>query len=145
MKTFQIVFLSILSLFYVESSIAQSGSNKKQIISILSTQQDCWNNGDLECFMNGYWKSDSLKFIGSRGLTFGWQKTLDNYKKSYPDKEAMGKLEFDILSVELIGERHAHVIGKWSLDREKDDIGGYFSLIWKKMDEKWVIIADHSS
>ena len=70
---------------------AQEG-DELAIREVLEYQQNCWNEGDLDCFMEGYWKSDNLVFIGSKGLTYGWQKTLDNYKKSYPTKEAMGKL-----------------------------------------------------
>lgn len=95
--------------------------------------------------MNGYWESDSLKFIGSRGLTYGWQSTLTNYQHSYPDTAAMGKLTFHILSVEQAGPRSAFVVGQWHLKRTKGNLQGHFSLLWKKLAGKWVIVADHSS
>ena len=78
-------------------SFAQNDKDIQAIRAVLSTQQNAWNNGNLEAFMDGYWRSDSLSFIGKRGINYGWQKTLDNYKKSYPDKAAMGTLHFDIL------------------------------------------------
>ncbi len=111
----------------------------------MAAQEKAWNAGQLEAFMDGYWKSDSLKFIGSRGLTYGWQATLDNYKKGYPSREAMGRLTFTIISVEVIGKKDAFVIGKWHLKRTKDDLSGHYTLFWKKIKGRWVIVADHSS
>lgn len=95
--------------------------------------------------MQGYWKSDELTFIGSRGVTKGWQKTLDNYKKAYPNQESMGKLTFTVLSMEKISKKSVFVIGKWHLKRKIGNIEGHFSLVWKKIKGKWLIVADHSS
>jgi ketosteroid isomerase-like protein len=111
----------------------------------MADQELAWNRGDLEGFMQGYWHSDSLRFIGSRGLTYGWQQTLDNYKKGYPDTDAMGKLKFTILSVEQLSKRSAYVIGKWHLTRKAGDLEGHYTLLWKKVKGAWVIVADHSS
>lgn len=134
--------LLFLSLY----SIAQlSADDEKAIRKIMSAQEQCWNNADLECFMSGYWQSDSLKFIGKNGLTFGWQQTLDNYKKSYPTAEKMGKLSFEIISIESLGKEHVLLIGKWRLDRAEDVLHGHYSLTWKKINSEWKIIADHSS
>lgn len=111
----------------------------------MEDQETAWNRGDLEGFMQGYWKSDSLRFIGKRGITYGWQSTLDNYKKGYPDTEAMGKLVFTNLSMEMTGDSTAYVIGKWELYRSADTLTGHYSLLWKCMSGRWLIIADHSS
>ena len=110
----------------------------------MSKQQNDWNNGDIKGFMNSYWNSDSLKFIGSRGITYGWQKTLDNYIKGYPTKEAMGILTFTIFESTQLSETSIYIIGKWDLKKEKPS-GGYFTLLWKKINGKWVIVADHTS
>jgi ketosteroid isomerase-like protein len=118
---------------------------EKSIRAIMQTQEDAWNRGDLEAFMDGYWHSDSLKFIGSRGLTYGWQQTLDNYKKGYPDRDAMGTLKFTVLSVEQLSSKSAFVIGKWHLARKAGDLSGHYTLLWKNIKGKWVIVADHSS
>jgi len=119
----------------------------KTIKSQMQEQEDCWNTGDLDCFMQHYWKSDSLKFIGKSGVTYGWQKTLDNYKKGYPNKNEMGKLKFDNKTVEFIDKETIFVIGKWHLTRTDSlgDLGGYYSLIWKQKNKNWVIVVDHSS
>ncbi len=111
----------------------------------MAEQERCWNTGDLECFMEGYWQSEELVFIGSKGLTYGWQQTLDNYKASYPDKSAMGTLKFTLEIVEPLSEDYWFVVGKWQLTRETDTPQGHFSLIWRNVDDKWVIVADHSS
>lgn len=115
------------------------------IRTVLQTQTEAWNRGDLDAFMIGYWESDSLKFIGKNGMKQGWETTLANYRKNYPDKAAMGKLSFQIISIEKLGSQHAFVVGKWMLEREKDTPQGHFTLLWKKINGKWVIIADHSS
>jgi ketosteroid isomerase-like protein len=111
----------------------------------MKKQEDAWNRGDLEGFMQGYWKSDSLRFIGKRGITYGWQQTLDNYKKGYPNTEAMGTLQFTNLSLELTGDSSAYVIGQWQLFRTADTLSGHYSLLWKMKNNQWLIVADHSS
>jgi len=117
------------------------------VIEVLADQAACWSNGDLECYMQGYWKSDSLLFIGKSGLTYGWQQTLDNYKRSYPDVSAMGKLTFDLKEVKQLSPENILVVGKWHLQREaaKGDLQGHFSVIFKHFADGWKIIADHSS
>jgi hypothetical protein len=115
------------------------------IQAVMDTQQVAWNRGDIDGFMQGYWASDSLRFIGKRGITFGWQSTLDNYKKSYPGTEAMGRLQFTNLSMEITGDSSAYVIGKWELFRTADTLSGHYSLLWKCMNGRWIIVADHTS
>lgn len=126
-------------------SFGQSASDRKQILSVLETQRKAWNTGNLEAYMQGYWKSDSLLFVGSRGPTYGWQQTLDNYKKSYPDKAAMGILTFGIKKLEFLGKDVALVLGSWSLQRDKDRPNGYFTLICRKIKGFWKVAVDHSS
>ncbi len=115
------------------------------IRKVLDEQQNCWNNGDLECFMDSYWKSDQLVFIGSKGITYGWKETLDNYISRYPTKEKMGVLSFDILIMEPLSNDFWSVIGKWSLARKSDSPSGHFSLIFRRLGNDWVIVSDHSS
>lgn len=143
----KIVFYFILLVSITTNCFAQKNENveEKKIISVLMAQKDAWNRGDLESYMEGYWKSDSLKFIGKNGITYGWQKTLENYKKGYPDTAAMGKLEFTVIKIEVLSSNSAFMIGKWKLTREKDAPGGHFTLLWKKIDNNWKVVADHSS
>lgn len=108
-------------------------------------QTIAWNSGNIENFMHGYWQNDSLMFIGKSGVTYGWQKTLDNYKKGYPDTAAMGNLDFIILQVKKLSEDYSFVIGKWHLARTIGDLSGHFTLLFKKIKNNWVIVSDHSS
>lgn len=124
-----------------------SADAKTEIREVLEEQSTCWSRGDLECYMQGYWKSDSLLFIGSRGLTYGWQQTLDNYKRGYPDASAMGQLTFDLKELRQLSPETMLVVGKWHLKRDvaAGDLEGHFSVIFRKFSEGWKIIADHSS
>lgn len=123
-----------------------STSEKRNIIeSVMDKQEEAWNSANLEGFMEPYLKSDSLMFIGSRGLNYGWQTTLSNYIKSYPDPEAMGKLEFENLEFIDLGTEHSFMIGRWHLYRTADTLEGSYSLLWKWIETQPVIIADHSS
>jgi ketosteroid isomerase-like protein len=118
---------------------------ERSIRAVMAEQELAWNRGDLPAFMAGYWQSDSLCFIGSRGLTYGWATTLANYRRGYPDQAAMGTLKFTILKVEKLSRHSAFVIGKWHLTRVAGDLSGHYTLLWKKKKGKWVIVADHSS
>lgn len=111
----------------------------------MSNQVKYWNEGNLEAFMQTYWKSDSVMFIGSHGITYGWQNTLNSYKKGYPDTAAMGKLNFNLLEVKRLSPNYFFVTGKWHLTRSIGDAEGYFTLLFQKVKNKWVIVKDHSS
>ncbi|MEQ6167548.1 nuclear transport factor 2 family protein [Ekhidna sp. MALMAid0563] len=137
--------LAFLSLVILSFFTYSQNPDEVAIREVLAQQEECWNAGDLECFMEGYWKSDQLVFIGSKGVTYGWQQTLDNYKKSYPDKATMGQLTFDLIIVEPLSEDFWTVIGKWSLKRKNDNPNGHFSLIFRRLGNEWVIVSDHSS
>jgi len=130
--------------FSTYATHAQS-KDETTIRSILNTQMNAWNRGDLEKFMEGYWRSDSLMFIGKSGVTYGWQNTLNNYKKGYPDTAAMGKLKFDILEVKRLSVLYFSVVGKWHLTRSIGDVGGHFTLLFKRIKNQWVVVSDHSS
>jgi ketosteroid isomerase-like protein len=142
-------FYCFLALLYTSFAFAQNHKNntadRSAILKVLSTQQDAWNRGDIDGFMKGYWKSDSLVFVGSKAPNYGWQTTLDHYKASYPDKATMGILNFTITKVDVVDATNAFVLGGWHLTRAKGDVGGYFTLWFKKIDGVWVIVCDHTS
>ncbi len=125
-------------------SIAQPAA-EKEILGILDSQTKSWNRGNIEEFMKGYWNNDSLMFIGKSGVTYGYENTLNNYKKSYPDTLAMGKLSYDILQVKKISSEYYFVVGKWLLTRTAGNLQGHYNLIFRKIKGKWVIVSDHSS
>ncbi|SHG98394.1 YybH family protein [Winogradskyella jejuensis] len=117
---------------------------KTAILKVMDDQQNAWNQGDLKGFMQGYWKSDSLKFYGSNGLTKGWQNTLDNYKRGYPTKAETGTLNFIINDVSQIDGNNYWVMGEYHLKREVGDADGVFIIIFKMINGEWKIVADMS-
>jgi hypothetical protein len=142
MKKIAWIFFAF-SLFATDA-FSQS-KDEKLILGVLDSQSSAWNRGDIAGFMTGYWESDSLMFIGKSGVTYGWQNTLDNYKKGYPDTASMGKLTFDVLEIKRLSAIYFSVVGKWSLNRSIGNVSGHFTLIWRKIKGKWVIVQDHSS
>jgi ketosteroid isomerase-like protein len=120
-------------------------ASKQQITTMMLQTAEDWSKGDLEAFMNGYIKSDSLKFVGSGGITYGWQQTLENYKKGYPTKEHTGTLTFNLLEFDQLANDVFLVIGEFHLKRTVGDADGMFSIILKHINGEWKIIADHSS
>jgi ketosteroid isomerase-like protein len=135
----------LLLCLFILPCFTLKAQDSKEIVAVLDAQQNAWNSGDLDKFMAGYQQSDSLLFIGKSGPTYGWQQTLDNYKKNYPDKSAMGILTFSIKKVQLLSKDTAFVLGGWHLQREKDEPQGFFTLIFKKFKTGWKIISDHTS
>lgn len=133
-----------MSLCFYTNAQAQS-SEKEAVIAVLESQRSAWNKGNIEEYMEGYWKSDSLVFVGKSGPQYGWNKTLQNYKKSYPNKNAMGELQFNFINIEIIENKQAFVLGQWKLKREKDEPQGYFTLRLKKIKGEWKVVYDHSS
>lgn len=118
---------------------------ERAIRSLLQQQTSAWNQGNLENFMQTYWRSDSLMFIGKNGLTYGWQATLDRYRKTYPDRAAMGQLEFKLLEIKPLAADVYFVVGRWRLQRTIGDLQGHFSLLVRNIGGRWQIVADHSS
>lgn len=127
------------------SSPRLSAGDQAAIRTVLQTQQHAWNAGDIPAFMEGYWRSDSLTFVGGRGVTYGWQATLEGYLQRYPDRTAMGQLTFGVEYLQGLGPGAAMLVGTWHLDRTNDQLGGYFTLTWRKIDGQWLIVSDHTS
>ncbi len=134
----------IAALFNISSSFAQT-SDEITIRNAMNEQLEAWNKGDINRFMTTYWQSDSLMFIGKSGVTYGWKETKENYIQSYPDTAAMGKLDFKIIEVKRLSVLYFHVVGRWHLTRSIGDLSGHFTLLFKKVKNKWVIVSDHSS
>ncbi|WP_223649369.1 YybH family protein [Hymenobacter psoromatis] len=129
-------------------ALATPPTPRQAIAQVLTTQTAAWNRGDIPGFMAGYWHSDSLVFIGRKGPTYGWQPTLDNYRRSYPDAAQMGQLDFSGLRITLLSPEAAQVVGHWHLARPgvaAGDLQGYFLLVFQRIKGQWVIVADHTS
>ena len=123
---------------------AQTG-DASEIRHVLDVQSDAWNRGDIPAFMQAYWQNDSLTFIGKSGPTYGWQPTLDHYKKVYPGKAAMGYLTYSNLQVKKLSNVYFFIIGSWHLKRDAGDVGGTFTLLMQKIAGHWKIVVDHTS
>jgi ketosteroid isomerase-like protein len=132
-------------LFFWVVNFSKAQTEVEKVSALLSEQQTCWNNEDIPCFMKHYWKSDSLTFVGKSGIQYGWDKTFENYQKSYPDKNTMGQLTFEIVKVSQLADDAIYMLGKWSLKRSNDSPNGLFTLIFKKINGQWLIVSDHSS
>jgi hypothetical protein len=119
--------------------------DKKAIQAVLKAQRIAWSKNNIEEFMDGYWKSDSLKFYGSNGVTYGWDNTLERYKKSYPTEDHTGKLNFKINDITKISDDAYYVLGEYHIKRDLGNADGIFMLVFKRIEGEWKIIADTSS
>src|ERR1700712_5610132 len=137
------ILVLLIILFSFMISFSQS-SDEIAIRKVLAIQESDWNSGNIDNFMKGYWVNDSLMFIG-KSVTYGWQKTLDRYKKGYPDTAAMGKLTYTLLKFKPLSSVYYFVVGQWHLERSIGDVGGYFTLLFRKINGQWLIVVDHSS
>lgn len=124
---------------------AAQSKDETSILKVLSDQTKYWNEGKMEDFVKGYWKHDSLMFIGQSGVTYGYQNMLNNYKKTYSDTSKMGKLAFEIIKVQRLSDEYFFVVGKWFLTRSVGNLAGHYTLLFRKLNNGWVIVADHSS
>ena len=138
------IFLSVLFLSTYFISTAQS-TDEKAVLDLLTLQTKAWNAGNLEEFMTAYWNNDSLMFIGKKSVIYGYQNTLNTYKKSFPDAAAMGTLNFDILHTQQLSPQDYFVLGKYTVNRKKGEHQGHFTLLFRKINGKWLIVSDHSS
>lgn len=140
---FCILFLAITAV----DTFAQTKDEKTKaaIRKVMEEQAAAWNAGDIEGFMQGYWKSPDMKFVSGENVSRGWQSALDRYKKSYDSKEKMGVLTFSDLEITLLSKDSALVLGNWSLQRKADNPKGKFTLIFRKFKTGWKVIHDHTS
>jgi len=136
--------IALISCFCTAAQIKED-KDVKEIIGLLNSQTIAWNKGNIDSFMSGYWQSDSLMFIGKYGITYGYEKTRDNYKRNYHDTAQMGQLTFNVLEVKKLSAEYYFVVGKWFLKRSVGDVGGIYTLVFRKIKGRWMIIADHSS
>src|SRR6202051_4714158 len=146
-----LVALLIVTVYTLAPATASADESKSRqadrsaIRAVLTAQQQAWNHGDIAAFLTGYWHSPNLTFSGSNGIFRGWDAVMARYKKNYPDRSAMGALDFSNLEFRFLGPDAALVLGHWHLKRQKDEIGGVFTLVFQRFPEGWRIIHDHTS
>lgn len=143
MKKIIILFIAFTCCYSCQNT-GDEKQEKQTILSIMKAQEEAWSKHDLEGFMKGYWKSDSLKFYGNSGLTYGWDKTLANYKRGYPTSDHSGSLKFKINDITKIKDGAYYVMGEYHLTRKVGNANGVFMIIFKKIDGEWKIVADTS-
>ena len=145
-KLFAMKIYCLLLCFIILGSSANAQNKDDSIVlKTLAKQAEAWNRGDLNGFMDTYWRSDSLMFVGKAGVTYGWQATLKQYQKNYPDTAAMGQLNFVPIQLKRLSVLYYSLTGKWHLTRTIGDLQGHFTLLLKRVKNKWVIVLDHSS
>lgn len=136
--------LLIFCLFTTYNLCNAQSEDETAVRNAMNKQVTDWNNGNIDAFMETYWKSDSVLFV-SKPPTYGWQSTLDRYKKAFPDTAAMGKLSFNLLQLKQLSPEYYFVLGEFHLKRTAGDLGGIFTLLFRKIDGKWLIVVDHTS
>ncbi|NNE68004.1 MAG: SnoaL-like domain-containing protein [Pyrinomonadaceae bacterium] len=145
----KLLLLALFVLFVTTLSNAQSDSKRSKIENairdVINRQVDDWNKGDIEGFMEGYWKSPDLRFVSGNTVSKGWQAAYDRYKKGYDTREKMGTLSFSELEITVLNKKSAFVTGRFTLVRKKDTPTGLFTLVFRKLDGGWKVVHDHTS
>jgi ketosteroid isomerase-like protein len=139
------IIVSILSALTISAAAQQTETTVAQIRSVLQAEQDAWNRGDIDGFMNGYARSASTVFISDDTIRRGWQTVRDRYRKKYSSRAKMGTLTFSELEITLLSSDSAVATGRWKLKRANDQPHGRFTLILKRLPEGWRIVHDHTS
>jgi len=143
------LFIPLVSFSQVSDDIMSINSisltDSLDIMKVMKFQENAWNSGDINSFMQGYIKSDELVFSGKSGPVYGWNETRNRYLKNYPDTQTMGKLKFTVNKIRSVSSDVAFLIGEYYLTRSTEDSYGHFTLFWKKINNKWLIISDHTS
>jgi uncharacterized protein (TIGR02246 family) len=116
-----------------------------EIRAVIQAQEDAWNRGDIDGFMNGYARARSTIFVSEDTVTRGWQTVRDRYKKKYSERAKMGTLTFSNIEIMPLSPDAAVVLGRWRLKRAADQPHGRFTLIFRKTDDGWRIVHDHTS
>lgn len=142
---FLILFLFLIEAGAFGQSAAQRAQIEVDVLAVMTAQTAAWNDGNIDGFMQGYWRSDQLVFASGDQVTRGWQPTLDRYQRTYDTKAKMGELRFSDVSVNVLAKDIAVVLGSWSLKRENDNPKGKFTVIFRRLKEGWKIIHDHTS
>ena len=122
-----------------------SDADRDAIRSVLDRQREAWNAGDVDGFMDGYLRSDTIVFTSGGKIRRGFEATLAAYRDRYVDANAMGHLEFDDVEIDDLGGDAAVVLGHWELTDTPEAGAGVFTLVFVRSDATWKIVHDHSS
>ena len=136
---------ALFALFLILVAAPALADVEDEIEALLKAQQQAWNAGDLEGYMDFFWKSDDLRFASGGIVTTGWDAVMESYQRRYGGADKMGKADFDLDEVKELSETHAIAFGSWEIDREEGDVEGLFTLLLEKRQGAWKITALHSS
>jgi ketosteroid isomerase-like protein len=145
LSTLMFAALLLFPIWLSSSAKPSQSADDAAILTLLNDQTAAWNRGDIEGFMNGYWHSDQTEFVSSEGVSRGWQALLERYRRSYPDRKAMGHLTFSNLEIRVECSTAAYAVGEYHLQRENDNPSGVFTLNFRKLPEGWRIVVDHTT
>ena len=139
--------LLVLALWWVvpTAAVHAQTDDETKIRQVLADQAAAWCRGDIDGFMEGYAKAPDLRFASGDTVTRGWQETLARYKEHYPERAEMGALTFADLEVTTLAPDAALVFGRWRLHTARGEPHGLFTLLFRKTDAGWRIVADHTS
>jgi uncharacterized protein (TIGR02246 family) len=129
------------------ASLLFADSSEQAIRHVLSDQEQAWNAGNIDAFMNTYENSPDTVFIG-KTVQRGYQAVRRRYHQQYPTPQKMGKLKFSDVSVNPLGADYASVTGVFHLIRAASvggNASGVFSLLLRRTPKGWKIILDHTS
>ena len=147
MKSLWLALVLVLGAEILEGADQKSGDPPviSEIRAVLRAQQEAWNRGDIDSFMNGYARADTTVFVSGDEVMRGWQTVRDRYCSKYNDRAKMGTLTFSDLEIEQLGPDSALALGHWELKRANDNPHGRFTLIFRKTSDGWRIVHDHTS
>jgi uncharacterized protein (TIGR02246 family) len=144
-----LLLVAIVPLSVSAHSSAKPNKRESKIIAavraVVDAQRDAWNRGDIAGYMDGYARSEDTVFVSGDNVTRGWQTVLDRYQKNYDSRDKMGTLTFSDLEITAIGNDAAIALGRWHLQRAKDEPHGRFTLVFRKTKQGWKIVHDHTS
>lgn len=140
-----VILVSCNNQIKTELTPDQIEKDSEAIKTLLHKQAEDWTNASIEAFMNGYEKTPNLLFVGKNGITKGWQQTLERYKSNYPSKDHTGQLSFDILEIQPINSESYILVGEFHLKRNVGNADGIFTLVFKKVNNEWKVISDHTT
>ena len=147
MKPLWLVLVLIVGAARLEAADEKSSNAPvtSEIRAVLRAQQEAWNRGDIDSFMNGYARAETTVFVSGDEVRRGWQTVHDRYLSKYSDRAQMGILTFSDLEIEQLGPDSALALGRWELKRANDNPHGRFTLIFRKTPDGWRIVHDHTS
>lgn len=152
-KRFVYTLASVLALAAVvlglqgrdDGSRREKDKDLQSVREVIDRQQAAWNAGDIEGFMDGYAREETTTFVSGDNVTRGWQTVLERYRKNYDSREKMGTLTFSELELKPLSPFYVLASGRWQLAREGDAPRGRFTLVFRRTNEGWRIVHDHTS